>query len=100
MAVKLDQYSQPESNGTQYVMQIAVLTNSTFLQLRKLSMPYFVAETRAGCVFGGGRRCLVPAIRQDRGQLALSGSAAAAPWLVWEVEDRTLPLEVAWHAKD
>jgi hypothetical protein len=66
MAVKLDQYSQPESNGTQYVMQIAVLTNSTFLQLRKLSMPYFVAEARAGCVFWGGKRCFVPAIDSGR----------------------------------
>jgi hypothetical protein len=82
-------------------MQIAVLANSTFLQLRKISVPYFVAESRAGCDSCCGIRFFaVPAADSIRGQLAWAGSGAIAPLIVWEVEDRTLPLEDAWHGKD
>lgn len=92
---------QPQSSETQYVMQIAVLANSTFLQFREFSVPNFLADTGtlgAGC--DGRQVFAVPAADGARGQLAWVGSAAAGLRAMWEVGDRTQQLEDAWHGKD
>jgi hypothetical protein len=81
-------------------MQTVVLANSTFLQLRKLSVRISSPKPWLGVILVA-EDDVSPSRRQVAGDsLRGRGALLPPPWPVWEVEDRTLPLEDAWHAKD